>query len=70
MRDETPQQQAVRQLLGELKAIVDLPPDQFSASQSEFCTLSDSIRTLVRTPALPGFLGPQIEWMGNRMVVR
>ena len=68
MRDEV-RQDAILRLLADLKAIADLPPDGFQASQNEFSTLSDTLCTLTKCPSLPGLNGPKVVWVGNTMRV-
>ncbi len=64
------QQETIRRVLAEMQAIVSDDVSQLSFQNKHLSDLTDVLATLVRTPSLPDFNGPKVEWIGERMIVR
>ncbi len=42
---------------------------KFTLSHNHLSDLTDVLATLVKSPSLPDFNGPDIQWIGERMIV-
>ncbi len=52
-----------------MTAMAYVAPDQFHLYSKHLEECSDILSTIVRTPSLPDFNGPKVEWIGERMIV-
>ncbi len=63
------QQETIRRLLAEMQDIACMSTSKFTLYHNHLSDLTDVLATLVRTPSLPDFNGPKVEWIGERMIV-
>lgn len=65
LMDKDIQRRLIRDTISQLKLLADGPSDDLRSLRSEFCALTDSLRTLVTAPALPSLSGPQTHFDEN-----
>lgn len=65
LMDKDIQRRLIRDTISQLKLLADGPSDDLGSRHSEFCALTDSLRTIVQSSSLPSLSGPKIHFDEN-----